>query len=233
MVPVGLLILNFKIYPRWQYDGNNGVHRTVVRKYKKAMAAGDTFPAVIVDRKTNMVVDGFHRVTAKKEQFGPEAKIKVEYHDYKDQIAMLEESKEINERHGEPLNSSDIQRCMTVARDLGISDKRFSAMFGISQQDFEDQISQSYMQRATLVGDEGATETEKLVSPKVPYKHLAGKAMSEAQLEVNKKAIGMPLSYYANLLRDSINLKMLNYNNKGEMRAMDQLFVALKRWLKK
>ena len=108
---------NYNIYPREGLDGFN------VIRIRNAIEAGVELPPVIADKKTKMVIDGFHRIEAVKLISGPDGEILVDYHEYKNLAEMFLDAVRLNAAQGKTLLPNDIERIIEVAHDLEITPK--------------------------------------------------------------------------------------------------------------
>src|SRR5580658_269270 len=116
-VKLALLVRNTTIYPRIEISEAN------VLSIKRSLLAGYAIPPVIADRKTKWVIDGFHRCLATERAYGPTSDISVEWRDYPNKIAMLEDAI-LLQNHGERLQPIDQARCAILAAELGMQDER-------------------------------------------------------------------------------------------------------------
>jgi len=105
---------NYNIYPREDLDEFN------VIRIRNAIEAGVELPAIIVDKKTKMVVDGFHRIEAVQLVNGPDGEIEIEYREYKNLAEMFLDAIQLNAIQGKTLQPNDIERVIEVSKDLKI-----------------------------------------------------------------------------------------------------------------
>lgn len=95
------LQLDERVYPRQAVDQEH------VRALVAALDAGVSLPAVVVERETRRVVDGFHRVQAVLERDGAAAKIAVDWQTYPDEAALFLDAVRRNAQHGRRLTPAD------------------------------------------------------------------------------------------------------------------------------
>jgi len=105
---------NYNIYPREGLDGFN------VIRIRNAIEAGVELPPVIADKKTKMVIDGFHRIEAVKLISGEDGDISVDYREYKSLAEMFLDAVRMNAAQGKTLLPNDIERILQVAKDLEV-----------------------------------------------------------------------------------------------------------------
>jgi len=119
-------LLNYNIYPRKKLNDFN------VRRLCEALDAGAVFPPIILDRKSSMVVDGFHRIEAVRQRGGMDAEIEAELHDYDNLQEIFLDSVRFNAKHGKPLAEDDRDWCKDVAGSLKIRPAYLASALGIS-----------------------------------------------------------------------------------------------------
>ena len=107
VMPLEKLVLNWDLYPRKNVDA------TQVRRMVAALHAGEEFPPIIVDKRSLMVVDGFHRHTAYER--AKVLEVSVDLKTYRGEAEMLLEAGQLNSRHGVPLEPMDQVRFYLLA----------------------------------------------------------------------------------------------------------------------
>jgi len=111
---ISVLNRNYNIYPREELDKYN------VIRLRNAIEAGAELPPVIVDTKTKMVIDGFHRIEVIRLISGPDGEIEVEYRDYNNLGEMFIDAVRCNSIQGQTLSPEDIERTFEVAKVLDV-----------------------------------------------------------------------------------------------------------------
>lgn len=192
------LILDFDLYPRRNLDSHN------VRNLVDALAAGAELPAVLIDKKSKRVVDGFHRVRAALQHFGDEAEIEVIEKAYKDDAAIFLEAMRLNAAHGAKLDPCDRTHCVIVAERLHIP---LDAVAGALHMPL-DKLGELRASRTATAG--GLT-----VALKRTVSHFAGKRLNKRQSEANDRLSGMSQQFYANQLIELIESGMLDLDNEN------------------
>ena len=134
-VKAASLVLDWNLWPRFESKKLDSAN---LRKIKEAIIAGVELPAVIVDKKSKRVVDGFHRTTATLAIKGDLADISAVMKDYKNDLDMFIDAIRYNNVHGLPLCPRDQIHCIIMLREnfgkkipweeigpiLGIKDER-------------------------------------------------------------------------------------------------------------
>jgi hypothetical protein len=98
------LIMDWNLWPRFEARELSMPH---IKWMVETLQTGGTLPPILVDAKSNRIVDGFHRTKAHLKLYGDGAEIDAELKEFKSEREMLLESAKINTRHGLPLNSKD------------------------------------------------------------------------------------------------------------------------------
>lgn len=98
------LIMDWNLWPRYEARELSLPH---IKRMRETLEAGGTLPPIIIDRKSNRIIDGFHRTRSHLDFFGDGAEIMAEVRDFKNEAEMVLESARINCQHGLPLSSQD------------------------------------------------------------------------------------------------------------------------------
>ncbi len=211
LVSIEALILNWELYPRHEINSAN------VTQLTQADEAGVDLPPVIADRKTKFVTDGFHRIESKKKQ--KKDRIMVEWRDYPDHAAMLEDAVKLNAPHGRGLTSYDKARCLMLAEAVGLTMDRLAPAMGLTLDRVED-----LRLRKTAV-DANA----RIVPIKQTLGHLAGQTVTDEQLAGNKKATGVRPIVYVNQIVNCLEKDLIDLEDEKLMAALVRLHGLLRR----
>lgn len=200
------LVLDFDLYPRTNVDTKN------ITDLAAALAAGQTLPPVIIDKKSRRVVDGFHRVRAHLKHFGDGADIEVIEKNYKSDKEMFLEAARCNAAHGAKLDTCDRVHCKIVADNLGLT---------------LDAIAGALHMPAGKLGDlclgRTATAHGQPLALKRTVRHKAGQELTKPQTECNAKLSGMNQSFYVNQLIMLIESDLLDTNDEALMERLSVL----------
>ncbi len=199
------LILDYSLYPRHTVSEEN------VSRISDAMRSGVDLPAVIADRKTKKVVDGFHRVTATL-RADPKATIEVSWKAYKDEAAMFADAMRLNASHGLRLTAYDRARCAALAEN-----------FGISVQDIAVALNMTPRKLGRLIEAKTSQSEGKVIPIKRTAVHLAGVEISAKQIEGNKKAAGPGQVFLINQVANLIETDLLDTGSEPVMDALRRL----------
>ena len=111
---ISSLKLNYNLYPREGLDEYN------VNRLVEALKADVTLLPVTVDKKTKIVIDGFHRIEAHNRLYGEKAEISVIYKEYSNIKDMFLDSVKLNASQGKMLDEDDRIHCQKIAKDMKI-----------------------------------------------------------------------------------------------------------------
>jgi hypothetical protein len=103
-----------------------------VLRIRDALEAGAKLLPIIADKKTNMVVDGFHRIKAYQMLYGVDVDIEVEYREYENIREIFLESIKLNNIHGKPLSLDDKLRVRDVSRELRIKPEYIAGVLSMT-----------------------------------------------------------------------------------------------------
>ncbi len=190
------LIFDYTLYPRMNVDAQH------VFYLREALDAGAELPAVIVDKKSLRIIDGFHRVKAylQKDETSTISVIEKEY-EYDGE--MFIDAMRRNSGHGRTLTKFDRVHCIVKAEKLLLETDRVAAALNLTSSGFHHLVTERI---GKLKSNKDSIPLKRTIS------HMAGKELTEKQNEVNLKLSGMNQSFYVNQIvllfeSDLINLK--------------------------
>jgi hypothetical protein len=215
-VPVAELVLDFAVYPR-----GSTIDETHASRLAEALRAGETFPAIVADRKSRRVVDGFHRCRAYQRVFGDNAISEVEWRDYPDDGALFKDAGRLNVRHGLRLSRLDEAHCMAVAARLGIPDSEMSEILALTQKKYDEL-------RAARFGTDANGEPVLL---KRSNRHLAGSKVTKRQAAGNARSSGWRLDFHIDQLVNALEHDLVNYQDPAIVPKLRRLTELLDRVL--
>ena len=199
MMKAAELVLDFDLYPRNNIDSHN------VRNLIDALTEGVELPAVIIDKKSKRVVDGFHRVRAHLKYLGDDAKIGVVERSYKDEAAMFVDAMKYNAAHGCKLDPCDRTHCVIIAERLHIPIDKVAGALNMPA----DKLG-------SLRNGRTAKDSAGLTIPlKRTVRHAAGRRFNKRQVEANDKLSGMNQVFYVNQIIELIESDLLNKEDEG------------------
>ena len=206
------LVLDYTIYPRMNVDKKN------VTDLREARLNGAKIPAILIDKKSKRVVDGFHRVLSRD----PEDEIEVIERSYGNDREIVIDAIRYNSGHGAKFDSYDKTRCILLAQKLKISENDLSAALHISI----DKLASLRTSRVATVGN--------LHIPlKRTIQHMAGRKLTKRQSVANEKLTGMNQKMYANQLIELLEANLIDWSDKNVMGVLVRLHGLIGRELKK
>lgn len=222
MVKVGTLVYNFEIYPRQHYGDK--LDETRVRNLRYVLRSGTEFlDALIVDKKTKCVVDGFHRGHAMEKERGAEALIAVIYKTYKNRAEMLAESGRINNSHGKPMDRQDQVHFALKCEKHGISLTKIAGILSMPEKQLI-----SFLDQRTALDEDGESMAIKNI-----VGHMAGETFTEDQEEAHKHLGGSSQVFLVNQIISLLRNGMTNTANVRLMERLGDLQKELGRFFRK
>lgn len=130
LIDLDKVVFNPKHYPRPEREPS----KPVVDEYAEAMERGDEFPSIVLERGTNILLDGKHRFEAHKRL--SRKQILVTYATVPDDIPIVLYAASFQRKHGQPLRMNSLKALFEEsaeadehfnptlsARECGISDR--------------------------------------------------------------------------------------------------------------
>lgn len=115
LAPLAKVVYDETIYPRSDWS------QTTVDRYAEAVAAGETFPPIVLERGTNRLLDGMHRARAHRQ--AEVDKIAVEYHDIPSGVPAKLYAASLSTRHGDRIAREDLA---AIAREIARENPDYS-----------------------------------------------------------------------------------------------------------
>lgn len=207
-VEVGRCIRDYALYPRHEID------TTHARALMGALTAGAVLPAVILDKISLRVIDGFHRIEANLKLYGAEHKIAADLRSYPSEAAMFEEAMILNSGHGKRLSPYDCSRCIIVGREFGLADDVIARQLSLTKERYDTIVK-------TKIAIDGQVKVEREI--KATLQHLSGRELSPRQIQANEDAGGMTQLFYINQVVNMIEGDIANWENPRVIEALRRL----------
>lgn len=214
-VKLSKLDMDYNIYPREYLDDYH------VNEIVEALKAEVHMPPIIIDKGTDKVVDGWHRIEAFRKLWGDKATIEAELREYPNEAAMFEEAIRLNASHGRPLSKMDEAHCLAKAQEFKLEQAVVASLLNITVQRAEDLVS-----KRLASSDEGS------IVLKGSTAFLSGQKLSEAQANYNRKAGGQPQTFYINQVIAMIEGDAVDWGNTRVTSGMKKLLELLEESLK-
>lgn len=199
-LPVEKLVEDFTLYPRHAVDS------TTVGQYADSLRAGAVFPPIRADAKTFKVIDGFHRLAAHR-RAGINT-IQVQLEQTKDEADLFVRAVEANGAHGHRYTAFDYARIILQAKELGLEREKIAFALNVPPVRLEE-IERGFAKTST--------NGHKDIPLKRSISHMAGKEMTQAQVEANDKLGGMKQTFYVNQVILFIESDLINVEDQGLM----------------
>lgn len=199
------LIEDFKLYPRNSvFDGHSA-------DLAEAIRAGAVLPAIIADKSSKRIADGFHRRRGHIKVFGDDVELDVTLINYKSDADIVRDAIRRNATHGRRMTTADLARCALLAKQFKISREELASMMNVCRETLEGIVTR---RTASTRGGEP-------VILRRPMEHLAGTKLTKAQESVVTHVGGHPAIQLARQLGHLIESKSLPDD--------DRLFEELKK----
>lgn len=214
-IKVTKVVINMNLYPRTVLDEYN------VNEIAEAMRSGKEMPPIEISKKGNILVDGYHRLTAHIKVHGNKSSINCIKKDFASEAEMLLRSMVLNSGHGRKLTTQDRVRCITLGQELGLSVDMLSDALGLTQAKI-----------GKLVDNRIASSGSKSIPLKATTEHLAKTELSEEQLEYNRKAGGLHQSFYVNQVIAMLESDSVDWSNEALVKRLAELSKLLDKYAK-
>lgn len=209
--PIASLVEDVNLYPRHAVDSAH------VSALALAIESGVELPAVVADRKSCRIVDGFHRCRAYRRILGPDAKVPVEFIEYINEAEMVRDAVARNARHGRRLDGIDKTRSIIMLRNVGMSDEEIGMTLHVPPK----HVKKLAVRIATAPkSTDGTIPTTSHIALKRSVAHLEGARLTKKQANAHKSMPGTSLLLLTQQLTKAIENDLVNYED-------DQLVAAL------
>ena len=185
------LVIDWNLWPR---QSAQKLDSTNLARMKAALRAGFTMPPILVNKKDNRVVDGFHRVRAILDVFGDDGKVEVIYKDYANDAEMFLEAGATNHHQGLPMSPKDRAHFISKCRKLKIP---WPAIAEALSSDAE--ALKEFVKKRTAKTESG--ETIPLAAGAMA---LAGKTLTPVQEHYARTANGCLPEMYISMLLNAL-----------------------------
>ena len=211
-IKVSKLLFDYNLYPRHKIDPYH------VNSMAESLRAGAEMPPVLVDRKSNRVVDGFHRVSAYRKVYGPNVKIPAILKEWPDEASILEEAGILNASHGRALTTYDKVRYIALAETVHLEPERIASALNIRLE----RVEELKMERL-------AGYCLESVALKRTTSHLAGYELTDKQVAYNTKAGGLHQTFYINQVIAMLESDTVNWGNERTVKSLGKLYELLEK----
>lgn len=116
-VALSAIVFDDSIYPRAEWS------RSTIDRYADALAAGETFPPIVLEAGTNRLLDGMHR--ARAHRAAEYESIAVEYHEIPAGVPAKLYAASLSARNGDRIVAEDMRQ---IAREIAAANPDFSVV---------------------------------------------------------------------------------------------------------
>jgi hypothetical protein len=205
-VKASKLVLDYTLYPREQIQSYH------VGQIAEALEAGTVLPPIVVDRKSQRITDGFHRVKAYRKVFGKDAQIPAVFKDYESEAEMFADAIVLNAAHGKNLTPYDRARCIARAEELNMA---------------PDEVARALNMTVESLGELKAERLAYFHAKPIVLKrttaHLAGEELTDDQMEYNRRSGGMNQDFYINQLIGMLEADAVDWESEKVVGALKRL----------
>ena len=187
-----------------------------------ALEAGGEFPPVVIDIKSKRIVDGFHRVRSHTRYYGDDYEIDCVEKRYKNDEEMFLDSVRLNAKHGLAMDKADRTRCLILAEKFKIS----VADIAVAMEMTVEAVTELKQIR---VADVKVNTWKQPVALKRTIQHMAGKTLTQKQVEANRHLSGMRPVFYANQLITLIENELLPTDDEKLMQRLSYLGTLIRK----
>ena len=194
-----------------------------VSRYRQAARNGAVFPPVIVEKGSNRVVSGNHRVTMYLEEFGQDYEIDVIEKTFKDEAAVIRCFAEENSKHGNPLSGWSQKYITQKLLEHGDEPEAVAKALNIPVQKVQNLGGMNFV----VVGPNKKKERKPV---KHGLEHKAGSTVKAKVYETHKKHDrGVPARSQADQLSRWIENDWIDMEDQGTADSLWNLHVLLGR----
>ncbi len=214
-VALAEIVEDYTLYPRTAVD------RTHVTSLSRVLEAGGKLPPMVVEKGTLRLVDGWHRLRAYRHVLGADAKMSVEVRAYDSEAALYADALVMNAPHGKRLTAYDIVTAITKGEKIGLTRDVIATSLSVKREYVDGLVTSR-----TAIGGNG-----KKAPLKYTVRHMAGKPLSESQLDVMPRVGGLGQPFYVNQVLLLLRNHMVDTGNENLMASLRDLYDALRTFL--
>lgn len=210
---VGSFVFDFSIYPRVEIDTQH------VSYMVETLSAGGNLPPPVVEKKSLRLIDGFHRTRAWIKAYGEDYEIDTIEKTYKTEGDLFADAMRFNASHGRALTRYDRVHCMLIAENLNLP------MTDVAQalQMTTEKLGNLHDRRVAV----GGRKQRQPVALKRSIEHMAGKHLTQIQVDAIDKLSGMQIAFHANQILLAIEHDFIDRAHEPTLTVLRKLRDAL------
>lgn len=192
-----------------------------VSRYRQSLRSGAIFPPVIIEKGTNRVVSGNHRVTMYLQEYGAEHEIEVIEREFKSEADVIRTFAEENSKHGNPLSGYSQKYITQKLLEYGEQPEVIAQVLNIPVQKIKKIGDMNFV----VIGKNKKKEYKPI---KHGLEHKAGSTVNSKTYEVHKEHDrGVPAKSQADQLCRWIKNDWINIEDEGVMHSLANLYELL------
>lgn len=200
------LVFDYRFYPR-QHLNNYHVGEII-----EALKAGTKMPPIRADKSSHMVVDGWHRGEAFRREYGDKIVVEVDLIEYGSEAEMFQDAIRLNSSHGQALSAIDGAHCLAKAQEFKLEQAVVASLLNITTERAEE-----------LVSNRMATSSDGPIVLKGSTAWMAGRRLTQEQVEYNKKAGGLHPTFYINQVIAMLESDSVNWDDMKVVSSLKRL----------
>ncbi|MBA7697277.1 hypothetical protein ES703_105940 [subsurface metagenome] len=214
-IKISEVVFDYNFYPRQHL---NSYH---VNEIAEALKAGVHTPPITVDKSSYRVVDGWHRIEAFRGLWGEDTQIDAELKEYASEAEMFQDSIRLNASHGQALSAMDEAHCLAKAQDFKLEPAVVATLLNITTERAEE-----------LVSNRLAISADGPIVLKGSTAFMAGRRLTQEQVDYNRKAGGLHPTFYINQVASMIESDSVNWEDERVVNGLKKLSQILEESLK-
>jgi len=216
------LVTDYALYPR------EGLDSYLISRITDTIQAGYELPPIVVEKETNVIVDGHHRCTSWEKVYGVNSKIEVVFKVYVSKQERFLDAVKRNATHGRPLTMQDKTRCMCVAKDMNIKTDQVAEALSLTTEKAEGLVMERTAQYKAKIAIAPISSRKNIprrrtVTLKNTMKHFAGKTLTKRQMEYNEEAGGLNQLFYITQVIKMIKSDSIDKENESVKKGLIEL----------
>jgi len=205
------LVEDLAVYPRHAVDDSH------VAALAQAIEAGHDLPPVVACVRSKRIVDGWHRIRARRRVHGVSATVDVVLKEYQSEADLVEDAIRLNAAHGRRLDAMDRTRAVLMLKRHDVPAERIALVLRTTPK----VVKKLEVRVATATTHVDATVPgTKTIVLKRPVAHLQGRKLTREQAEAHDSMPGTSFLLLSNQLRMAMRTGLVN---REDGRLMDGL----------
>lgn len=213
-LPLTKVVIDESLYPRYRESAGT------ISQYAEAKRAGAQFPPIKLDQNYRLI-DGLHRYRA-DELNGAEF-VEYELERVKNDLDFFKRAMTANAHHGHRYTSIDYAHMVLRGEELGLNSNEIAELV---------YVTPGFLEEATRDWFALNGKKEK-VALKRTIRHMAGRKLTNDQLDANRKISGMNQTFYINQLALLLDNDLFDTENPVGLIKLAELQVLVGNYLLK